>query len=111
MPALEAEPLEQLAPVGRALVERRVEPHRLGDRHPLGQLGLLQLDPDVPAHGGPVVPRVDAEHAYAACIALSEPDDALDRRRLACAVRAENAEDLALLDGERHIVQYGPVPV
>src|SRR4029077_13786468 len=57
-------------------------------------------------HADPLAPfwacplRVDAQHFDAAGVAVAVPLEDLDSRRLARPVRAEQAEDLARLDGE-----------
>ena len=51
-------------------------------------------------HSGPRLLRVDAEDRDGAGVARAVALEHLDRRRLAGAVRAEQAEDLALLDLE-----------
>ena len=51
-------------------------------------------------HSRPRLLRVDAEDRDAAAVALAVALEHLDRRRLAGAVRPEEAEDLALLDLE-----------
>src|SRR5439155_16938357 len=78
----------------------REEEVRLADREAREQLGLLEHDADPLAEAALRPLRVEAEHldppAVGAAVALED----LDRRRLAGAVRAEQAEDLALLDLE-----------
>src|SRR5690606_5844473 len=76
----------------------REVPHELGDR----ELGLvarvLQHDAEARAPGPSCGLRVLAEHADLARVAVAEPLEDLDGRRLAGAVRAEDREDLAALD-------------
>ena len=53
-------------------------------------------DPDTAARQ----PRIDPQHPRITAGARPQPFQDLDRRRLACAVRAEQAEDLAPLNLE-----------
>ena len=73
---------------GQPLVDRRV----------VGDVGRQLLGPQ--AVRGHVVPLDDD----APRVRPQQPDDHLDGRRLAGAVRPQEAEDLARLDGERQIV-------
>src|SRR5690606_31344296 len=90
--------VDHLVGVARSRVERREVPHELGDR----ELGLvarvLQHDAEARAPGPSCGLRVLAEHAVLARVAVAEPLEDLDGRRLAGAVRAEDREDLAALD-------------
>ena len=72
------------------LVDGQVRVHRRRLEH--------DADPLAPVAAGAL--RVDAEDGDAAAVALAVALEDLDRRRLAGAVRAEQAEDLALLDLE-----------
>jgi hypothetical protein len=65
---------------------------------PLGQLGA-------------VPPGIEPEHADLAAVRRAQPFDAFHGRGLARAVGAEDPEDLALVDGERDIVDRRRVPV
>ena len=96
--------LDQLARVGRLLVERGEQLERLADGDPVGQLALLELDADEAPESLAVPPGIEPEDADRARVGRPETGDRLDGRGLAGAVRAEDAEDLALLDGERHAV-------
>ena len=88
-------------------VER--EPQIDGFPHldPLLQLRLLQLDADALLQRIHVAKRIEAEHGDGAIIGLAQPLDAFHRRRLARAIRSDEAEDLALVDLERHLVHGG----
>ena len=94
----------QLARVGRRAVEGREQVERLADAQPVGQLGLLELRAEELAQRGGVRRGVVPEDADGPAVALPEPLDALDGGGLAGAVGAEDPEDLALLDGERHVL-------
>ena len=85
-------------------VERREQLDGLGDGHPLGQLALLELDADDRSQLISILLWVEPEDADRAAVGLAQAGDRLDGRRLAGAVRPEDAEDLALLDGERDAV-------
>ena len=98
------------AGVLRVRVERREQLERLADRHAIGQLALLELD----AHDLPqaiaIVLGIEPQDADRAAIGLAQAGDRLDRGGLAGAIGAEDAEDLALLDGERHGIHGGGLP-
>ncbi len=89
---------------GLLAVERRPEIDGLPYLDPLLQLCLLQL------HANPLLQRVDvadrihAEHRDRPSIRRAQPFDALHRRRLAGAVRPDQAEDLAVVNVERDLV-------
>ena len=80
---------------------------------PAGQVrkeaGALDERADRAEHVGTGMHRA-ALHRDLAAVRLDQPDDHPQRRRLARAVRAEQADDLAALGGERHPV-HGPQPV
>ena len=92
--------LEQLPPVGRVRVERGVQLQRLAHLQLFRQLGLLQLHADPLVQPVTVGPRVEAEDPHLPAVAPAQALHALDRGGLARAVRAEDAEDLALIDVE-----------
>src|SRR6185503_6667724 len=77
-------------------VERPEQAQRLEHRQLLAELTLLQLDPESAAER-PVVPATPllTEHLHLALVVRHEALEDLDRRRLAGAVRAEQAEALA----------------
>ena len=64
------------------------------------ELGLLQDDADALAERPLGAAGVEAEHGHLAAVALAVALEDLDGRRLAGAVRAEQAEDLAGSDLE-----------
>ena len=64
------------------------------------QLGLLEHDADALAERAAAVLGIEAEHRGLAAVALSIALEDLDGGRLAGAVRAEQAEDLAARDLE-----------
>ena len=84
-------------------VERRPEVHRFPDLDALLQLRLLMLHADP---GGARRRRdgIEAEHGDGAAVGRRGPLHALHRRRLARAVGADQAEDLAVVHLERHVV-------
>src|SRR5262249_43224133 len=101
----EAELIEQPLAVGRRLsIQRRPEIDRLPDLDPLLQLRLLQLDADALLQFVDVAERIETEHRDGAAIRHPQPFDALERGRLAGAVRSDQAEDLAVVHLERHLV-------
>ena len=112
VPALsgQAPALEQLAPVGRVRVERGVQLEGLAHLQLLRQLGLLQLHADPLVQPVSVGPRVEPEDPDLPAITFAQALQALDRGGLARAVRAEDAEDLALIDVERDAVHDGLSP-
>ena len=76
-------------------------PERLGDRHLRPRLRVLEDDAHpLPERSLPAT-GVEAEHRDLSRVASAVALEDLDGRRLAGAVRAEQAEDLALLDRER----------
>jgi len=72
---------------------------------------LLELDAEEPGQLGAVGARVEPGDADGARVGLAQPLQALDGRRLPCAVRAEDPEDLPLFDGERDAVHHGTAAV
>jgi hypothetical protein len=55
--------------------------------------------------------RIQAEPPDIAAVRSAQPFDALDGGRLACAIRPEDAEDLAFLDAERDVVDRDVIAV
>ena len=96
----EPDELDHLVDVARARVVPGEHPVHLAHREHGGQLGVLQDDPDLLAKRRAAAPGIEAEHltspASRGAVALED----LHRRRLAGAVRPEQAEDLAPLDLE-----------
>jgi hypothetical protein len=68
------------------------------------QLGLLKLHADPLLERVEVAKRIEAEHGNLAPIRHAQTLDALQRRRLAGAVRSDEPEDLAVADVERDFV-------
>src|SRR5688572_27449392 len=85
-------------------VQRRPEVDRFPDLDSLLQLRLLKLHADTLLQGVSVAARIQAEHRHRAAIRRPHAFHALHRRRLAGAVGSEKAEDLAIADVERHVV-------
>ena len=72
----------------------------LAHTHPLRQVRVLELAPDTGGERAPLPLRIAPEQPHRAGIRTTEALGALDQRRLAGAVEAEDAEDLALGDRE-----------
>lgn len=64
------------------------------------QARLLKLDTELPRHCRPIGERVMARDVYASRIGFAQPCDTFDRSRFTGAVRAEQAENLAVVDSE-----------
>ena len=64
----------------------------------------LELHADALLQRVDVAHRVQAEHRDRAAVGSPQPLDALHRRGLAGAVGADQPEDLAVVDVERHLV-------
>src|SRR4029078_3432864 len=77
-----------------------VQVERLADAELLRQLALLELDADALAQRRTGAWRVEPEHRDRARVGRSQAGDRFDGGGLAGAVRAEDGEDLALLDVE-----------
>ena len=90
--------------VHRSPVQRRPQAHGFADLDALLKLRLLQLDADALQERDGVAKRIEAEHGDAPAVGDTQSLDALHRRRLAGAVRADEAEDLALEDLEGDIL-------
>ena len=82
------------------------DPQRLADAYAVGKRGILQLCADPPAQSIARPGRVEAEHRDRTGVCSAQPLEDLDGGGLARAVRAEQPEQLALLDRERDAVQY-----
>src|SRR5882757_3723822 len=103
---IQPEPVDQLVPVRRPLVERGVKIQRLGDGNAALQHTLLQLNTESLLQLFPVQARIHSEYGNRTAIGRTQPGDAFHRGRLAGAVRPENAEYLAPVDRERNIVDH-----
>jgi hypothetical protein len=86
------------------LSEGREQLDGLGDPQPAGQRRVLQLGADALPQLRRLACRVQPEHPNRASIRTAQTLGALDGGRLAGAVRAEDPEDLTMLNRERHIV-------
>ena len=85
------------------VMEACMELEVLADREVLVEIHVLRHNTDEPLDGLLVAAHVRAVVADAARRRLHEQRHHADRRRLACAVRAEQAERLALANGERQV--------
>ncbi len=72
------------------------------EREPLREVPDVRGDRPVLFH------RVAAEHAHLAAVGADQPARQANRRRFARAVRTDDAEHLAGLDRERHVVRRPP---
>jgi hypothetical protein len=88
-------------------VEGGVQLQSLAYLQLLLQLGVLELHADSLMQLVPVAARVKAEDAHLPLIAPPQALHALHHGGLACAVRAEDAEDLSLVHVERDPVHHG----
>ena len=90
-------------------VEGRIEPFDLLDRHELVLHVPLDQQADAPPREGPHPADVLAEDAALAAAGFEIPAQNVDRRGLARAVLAQQAEDAALGDVEREVfVDFAP---
>ena len=110
-PVGQAEAFGQRAPVGRTGIEGRVQLQCLADGQFGLQFALLELGAQDPAGGLVVGDRVEAGDSDPARVGHPQALDALDGGGLSGAVRAEDPEDLALLDGEGDAVHDRPATV
>ena len=90
--------------VDRMTIERRPERHGLANFDALLQLRRLQLHADAFLQRVHIASGIESQHRDAAAIDAPQALDALHRRRLARAVRADQAEDLSGVHVERHVV-------
>ena len=84
------------------------EAKQLAPGHPLVQAQVAGEIPEPAADRDAVAPRIEPEHAQPAAGRSDQVEQEADRRRLPCAVRAEEAEYLAGLDRE---VDFGDAAV
>jgi hypothetical protein len=96
----EAEAFGEGPPVERIRVEGAVQLQRLADGELRLQLALLELRAEHTAGGLVLGDGVEAGDADPAGVGHTQPLDTLHGGGLAGAVGAEDAEDLAILDGE-----------
>ena len=100
-----AELFEQaIAVADGLLVERRPQVNGFPHLDAFLQVRLLQLHADALLQLVDIGERIEAQHRDRAPIGLANPLDALHRRGLAGAVGTDQAEDLAVVDLERHVV-------
>ena len=108
----DAEAFEQLQEIGfigrswpgpRSRGHRAAHQHRFFDRHREVPVDRLELR-DVAERR--TAARIDglAIHSHATGIDPGDAQQGLQQRRLPRAARTDNADELALLDGERHVV-------
>ena len=71
----------------------------------------MQLDADALLELLDILAHVESQHADGAAAGLSQSLDALDRRLLARAVRAEQLEDFSGMDAEAQSVHRGGAAV
>ena len=109
--SVEPDERDDLVDVARVRVVAGEHGVRLADGEVRPELGRLEDDADpLPEVGaGPL--GIVSEHAHLAAVALAVALEDLDRRRLAGAVRAEEAEDFARLDREVDPAHRLEVPV
>jgi hypothetical protein len=98
--AAESDEVDHLVDVPRAGVEAGVVPQEFAGTEPVLHPGFLQDDPDPLTVGATAGLRVAAEHLDVPARPLPVALEDLHRGRLAGAVRADDRDDLALLDGE-----------
>jgi hypothetical protein len=108
----QAEPVEQLldalpADCATDAVELGLHLQVLASGRLGVEAGLLPYNADRPSHPIGVADDVEARDACLATVCPRERGEDLDRRRLARAVRAEQAEDRARLDLEAEPVERG----
>src|SRR5947209_6286964 len=98
--ALQADERDDLVGVARVRIQRREVHERLSHADVAVDAGLLQDDPDALAQRPCPAGRVEAQDAHLPAGAVAIALEDLHRRRLAGAVGAEQAEDLAAADLE-----------
>jgi hypothetical protein len=107
----EPQALGKRAPVQGTWTEGGVQLQGLTDGELGLQFALLELGAEDAGHARVVGHGVEAGDPDPARVGDAQALDALDGGGLAGAVRAEDPEDLALLDGEGDAVDDGPVAV
>src|SRR5215471_1047127 len=90
-----------------ARVHVRADEHVLEHRHVRTELEVLERPRDAEAHDAirGLAQHVLAVEAHGAAVRPVEPRDDVERRRLAGAVRPDQAGDLSVVDGERQLVE------
>ena len=94
---------DDLAAIGE-MVEAGDEEQVLLDRQVLVEREFLRHVADFALDPGAVAPHVEAEHRPLARVGRQQAADQPDRRGLAGAVGAEEADDLARCDAQRDVV-------
>src|SRR5205823_411450 len=100
---VEPEALGEHARVKRPRVVAPDELDYLRDTKRRWKGGLLVRDADASPRRGAA--RVEAEEAHGAAVGHTQAEEQCDRRRLACAVRAEQREHLSFANREREAVE------
>ena len=88
----------------RRPIERAVEVECLPNLDPVGEPAFLELGSEALVDLGAVRRRIQTQDADTSRVWLPQALDRFNDRCLPGAVGAENPEDLALLDAERHSV-------
>src|SRR5580704_2442967 len=91
----ELQALEQFERIEHPAVKRAEQLQRLDHFYFVGQIGGLQADADPVFQLRFLLVRIEVEDAHVAAGALSDALENLHRGGLACAVRTQQAEDLA----------------
>jgi hypothetical protein len=108
---LQLDDLQQRIDGRTAVVEGSEQPERLLDRQLVRKLRFLKLDakplPQFSLVGAPA----HSQHFDLTGVGRDEPLENLDSRRLAGAVRPEQAEAFAALDGQREVADCHDFPV
>jgi hypothetical protein len=110
-PAAQAEVGHESLRVCRIPVERGEQAECLAHGHPVRQLALLELDADQGSQPVAIPPGIVAQDADRPGIGDPKAGDRFDGRGLPGAIGSEDAEDLALLDGERQVVHGRAVAI
>ena len=109
--ALQAPSFDQVVGRHRLVGERAEQLERLRDGETSGQRGVLQSGSDSLTERNDLSARIEAEHAHVAAVVAAQSLDELDAGGLAGTVRSEDAEDLALVDPERDVVDRDEIAV
>ena len=87
-------------------IERRDEPQNLADLHPAVHRLILGQVADAAAQLERLARWIETQHANRAVVALQEPEQHANRRRLAGGIAAEEGKRLAALDAQRHAAEH-----
>ncbi len=107
----QAEVVDEPGWIGGVAIERGVQVECLPHSKLIGQFTLLELDADLLTQRVAIAAGIQAQHADRAGVRCPQPGDGFDGGGLARAVRAEDREDLALLDREGHAVHGDVIAV